>query len=254
MTTMLLEGKVALITGASSGIGLGTATVFARYGARLVLVDIDGKGGEAAAVEVRRNGGEAIFVEADVTRSGDVEAAVRSAVSVYGRLDCAFNNAGIEGGMAVTDECSEESWAKVLGVNLTGVWLCMKHEIRQMLAQGGGTIVNSSSVAGLVGLARFAAYSASKHGVLGLTRSAAAEYAQRNIRINAVCPAVIRTPMVESVIRQGAATEAQITAPQPLRRLGTTTEVAEAVAWLCSDRASFMVGHAMAVDGGWTAV
>lgn len=248
MADRMLEGKIALITGASSGIGRGAAIVFAGYGARLVLADINIEGGEATAAEVLRAGGEAIFVKTDVTAAGEVEALVERAVAHYGRLDCAFNNAGVEGAAGPTAECSEENWSRVLDVNLTGVWLCMKHEIRQMLLQGGGTIVNTSSGAGLSGVAGLPAYVASKHGVVGLTRAAALEYAKSNIRVNAVCPGAVRTPMIENIIDRGLTTEGRLGGP--IGRLGTPEEVGEAVAWLCSSRASFMIGHALSVDGG----
>lgn len=248
MADRMLEGKIALITGASSGIGRGAAIVFAGYGARLVLADIDVEGGEETAAEVQRAGGEAIFVKTDVTSAGEVEALVAGAVARYGRLDCAFNNAGVEGAAGPTAECSEENWSRVLDVNLKGVWLCMKHEIRQMLLQGGGVIVNTSSGAGLSGVAGLPAYVASKHGVVGLTRAAALEYARSNIRVNAVCPGAVRTPMIENIIHRGLTTEVRLGGP--IGRLGTPEEVGEAVAWLCSSRASFMIGHALSVDGG----
>jgi NAD(P)-dependent dehydrogenase (short-subunit alcohol dehydrogenase family) len=248
MADRMLEGKIALITGASSGIGRGAAIVFARYGARLVLSDVDVEGGEETAAEVRRAGGEAVFVKVDVAQASEVEALIRRAVDQYGRLDCAFNNAGVDGAQGPTADCSEENWDRVLAVNLKGVWLCMKYEIRQMLEQGGGAIVNTSSGAGLSGVAGMPAYVVSKHGVVGLTRAAALEYAKHNIRVNAVCPGAVRTPMIERIIDRGLISEARLGGP--IGRLGMPEEVGEAAAWLCSERASFMIGHALSVDGG----
>jgi NAD(P)-dependent dehydrogenase (short-subunit alcohol dehydrogenase family) len=251
MAEGMLEGKIALITGASSGIGRGAAVIFAGYGARLALADIDVEGGEETAREVRKAGGEAIFIKTDVAHAAEVEALVKQTVAYYGRLDCAFNNAGIDGVMGRTAEYTEENWDQVIGVNLRGVWLCMKYEIPQMLSQGGGSIVNTSSGAGLTGVVGLPAYVASKHGVIGLTRAAALEYAKESIRINVICPGAIRTPMIEQIISQGLATERGLAAP--LGRLGIAEEVGEAAAWLLSPRASFMNGHAMSVDGGTSA-
>lgn len=253
MTANMLEGKVTIITGASAGIGQASAFVFAGYGARLVLADINEKDGEATASRIRDGGGDAIFVATDVSRASDVEALVARTVERHGRLDCAFNNAGIEGLMAWTADCTEENWDRTLAVNLKGVFLCMKYEIQQMLKQGAGAIVNTSSAAGLIGVAGLPAYSASKHGVVGLTKAAALEYAKRGIRVNALCPGAIRTSMVEDAIRQGLVTEESAVAMEPVGRLGTPEEMAEVAAWLCSDRASFVTGHAMAADGGMVA-
>jgi NAD(P)-dependent dehydrogenase (short-subunit alcohol dehydrogenase family) len=254
MNDRMLEGKIALITGASSGIGRGAASVFARHGARLVLADINVDGGAETVRLVQEAGGEAIFVKADVSKAGEVEALIQQAVGRFGRLDCALNNAGIDGQVAATADCTEENWDQVLAVNLKGVWLCMKYQIPQMLAQGGGAIVNTSSAAGLVGYPGLCAYVASKHGVVGLTRAAALEYGKQNIQINAICPGAIRTPMLDEVIRNGLFTEEQAAAMEPIGRLGTVEEVGETAAWLCSGRASFVLGHALAVDGGMTAV
>ncbi len=245
-----LSGKVALVTGAGSGIGRASALAFAKAGANLVLADLATAGGEETARHVTGLGARALFVRADVARASEVEALMRAAVQTYGRLDCAHNNAGIEGAMARTAECPEENWDRVLTTNLKGVWLCLKYEIAQMVTQGGGAIVNTASAAGLVGLAGFPAYTASKHGIVGLTRAAAVEYAKAGIRINAVCPGLIQTPMLQ---RQSAADPqrlAQWAALAPAGRLGTPEEVAEAVVWLCSEAASFVTGHALVVDGG----
>jgi len=248
-----LEGKVALITGGASGIGQATALLFARERAKVVVADISGDGAERTARKIKDLGGEAISVEVDVSKERDVEAMVQKAVQSYGRLDCAFNNAGIEGQGAPTAECTEEDWLRVISVNLTGVWLCLKYEIAQMLKQGSGSIVNTSSGAGLVGLPGAPAYVAAKHGVAGLTKSAALEYAKSGIRVNAVCPGFIRTPMVERVLDKGEFTETEAMEWQPLGRMGRPEEIAEAVTWLCSDAASFVTGLPMPVDGGGVA-
>ena len=248
-----LSGKVTLVTGGGSGIGKATSLAFAREEAKVVVADLNVSGGEETVRLIQDTGGEATFVQADVAQAGPVEAMVQEAVRAYGRLDCAFNNAGVSGGRGLIHEYSEDDWDRVTGINLKGVWLCMKYEIIQMLAQGGGAIVNTASVMGLVGGSRSPAYGASKHGVVGLTRTAAVGYAQSGIRVNAVCPGYIRTPLIE----QGALTdpggEERIIARHPVGRLGTPEEVAESVVWLCSDAASFVTGHAMAVDGGYVA-
>ena len=248
-----LEGKVALITGGASGIGQATALVFAREGAKVVVADVSGDGAERTVRTIREMGGEAISVVADVSKAVEVDAMVRRTVESYGRLDCAFNNAGIEGLVSPTAECTEDNWLRVIAINLTGVWLCMKYEIAQMLKQGGGSIVNTSSGAGLVGLAGAPAYCAAKHGVAGLTKTAALEYATSGIRVNAVCPGFIRTPMVERVLDKGVYAETDAINWQPMGRMGRPEEIAEAVAWLCSDAASFVTGLPMPVDGGGVA-
>jgi NAD(P)-dependent dehydrogenase (short-subunit alcohol dehydrogenase family) len=247
-------GKVALVTGGASGIGRACARLFAKEGASVVVSDVALEGGQETVRLIEEDGGQASFVEADVSKAAEVEALVGRALEAYSRLDYAFNNAGIEGRMATnTADYPEEDWDRVIAVNLKGVWLCMKHEITQMLRQGGGSIVNNSSVEGLVGLPGTSAYAASKHGVVGLTKTAALEYAQSGIRVNAVCPGLIRTPMVERYSRGDAEIEAQFASVEPVGRMGSAEEVAEAVVWLCSEAASFVTGHAMAVDGGYVA-
>jgi NAD(P)-dependent dehydrogenase (short-subunit alcohol dehydrogenase family) len=243
-----LAGKITLVTGGGSGIGKATSLAFAREDAKVVVAD-----GEETVRLIQDTGGDATFVSADVAQASQVEAMVQEAMRVYGRLDCAFNNAGVSGVRGLIHEYTEDDWDRVIGINLKGVWLCMKYEIIQMLSQGGGAIVNTASVMGLVGGSRSPAYGASKHGVVGLTRTAAVGYAESGIRVNAVCPGYIRTPLIE----QGALTdpggEERIIARHPVGRLGTPEEVAESVVWLCSDAASFVTGHAMAVDGGYVA-
>jgi 3-hydroxybutyrate dehydrogenase len=250
-----LTGKVALVTGGASGIGRATALTFAREGAKLVIADMNIDGGQQTAHMITENGGEATFVQVDVSHATEVEEMISKAVETYGRLDCAYNNAGVtQRAYPSTAEFPEDDWHRVLAINLTGVWLCMKYEIPQMLKQGGGAIVNTASVAGLVGLAGRSAYVASKHGVVGITRTAALEYAKSGIRVNCVCPGYIRTPMVAYVIQhEGRHLEEQIVAREPIGRLGTPEEIAETVVWLCSDAASFVTGHTMTVDGGYVA-
>ena len=253
MTMMALD-KVALVTGGSSGIGKATALAFARAGYGVVLSDKDSRGGREVLAEIEAAGAPAMFVRCDVSDPVEVCDLFEQALSRFGRLDAAFNNAGTEGRTATTLDCTDENWDQVLAVNLTGVWHCMRFEIRQMLKQeSGGVIVNCASIAGLVGFAGLPAYVASKHGVVGLTRTAALEYATSNIRVNAVCPGAIETPMLERVMDSGPETRAAILAGEPVGRLGKPEEVAAAVLWLCGDGASFTTGQALAVDGGWTA-
>ena len=250
-----LENKTALVTGAGSGIGRATSLALAREGARVVVSDINAEGAEATLSIIKERGGEGVFVHADVSKGADVEALVTGVIQTYGRLDCAYNNAGIEGYMeGRLHEYPEDIWDRLIDINLKGVWLCLKYEIPRMLEQGGGAIVNTASAAGLVGSRRLAAYVASKHGVVGLTKAAALEYARDGIRVNAVCPGIIDTPMMDRLIagRQDDY-EATIPTRQPVGRLGTPEEIAEAVAWLCSDAASLVTGIAMSVDGGFTA-
>ena len=248
-----LEGKVALVTGGASGIGRATALTFAREGAKLVVADMNEEGGQQTVHMITEQGGEAIFVRTDVSQAVAVQALISTAVETYGRLDCAHNNAGISGGgRALTADYPEDTWHRVIAINLTGVWLCMKYEIPQMLSQGSGAIVNTASVAGLIGARGLAAYVASKHGVVGLTKTAALEYAQQGIRVNCVCPGVIETPMTARGLSDPERRE-RIIASEPMGRVGIPEEVAEAVVWLCSDAASFVTGHTMTIDGGFVA-
>jgi len=247
-----LDRRVALVTGAASGIGRASALAFAREGAKVVVSDVAAEGGHATVSEIAAAGGSASFVRADVSRAADVEGLIKATVETYGRLDCAHNNAGIEGVIVDTADYPEEVWDQVIAVNLKGVWLCLKYELRQMLAQGGGAIVNTASVAGMRG-GPSPAYTASKWGVIGLTHRAAREVAARGIRVNAVCPGVIRTPLVERVIAAVPGMGERWLAAEPVGRFGTPEEVGAAVVWLCSDAASFVTGVALPVDGGMAA-
>jgi NAD(P)-dependent dehydrogenase (short-subunit alcohol dehydrogenase family) len=248
-----LAGKVALVTGGSTGIGKASSLAFAREGAKVVVSDVNVHGGEETVRFILESGGEAIFVKADVLLAAEVEALVKKAIGTYGGVDCAFNNAGIAGAIgASTHEYPDESWERVIGINLKGVWLCMRYEIPQMLKQGGGAIVNTASIWGLVGAPGASAYVASKHGVVGLTRAAALEYAPQGIRINAVNPGTIRTPILDPFIAAMPKFESMMTARHPIGRIGMPEEVAEAVVWLCSDAASFVIGQNLPVDGGYT--
>jgi NAD(P)-dependent dehydrogenase (short-subunit alcohol dehydrogenase family) len=248
-----IEGKIALVTGGGSGIGRAAALAFAREGAKVVVADVVAEGGRETVQMIKKADGEAIFVKTDVSKAAEVEALINKTVETYGRLDCAFNNAGIEGEQAPTAENTEKNWDRVININLKGVWLCMRYEIPQMLKQDGGAIVNTASVAGLVGFQGIAPYVASKHGIAGLTKTAALEYAQSGIRINAVCPGVIHTPMIERFFAGDPNAEDQFIAMEPVGRMGTPEEIAEAVVWLCSDAASFVTGLPMPVDGGFVA-
>ena len=251
----LLDGKSALITGGGGGIGRATALAFAREGARVAVADVMEEAARETVALVNAAGGQAISLSGDVSRDADVRAMIDAVVGTYGRLDCAFNNAGIAGWhvdaiLKKTAEWSEEAFDRMIAVNLKGVWLCMRHELPQMQAQGSGAIVNTGSIAGLVGLPNSSAYVAAKHGVIGLTKTAALEYAESNIRVNAVCPGYIKTPMTEPSMRlRGEA----ILAQTPLKRMGSPEEIAEMVVWLCSERASYVSGAAYNVDGGWMA-
>jgi NAD(P)-dependent dehydrogenase (short-subunit alcohol dehydrogenase family) len=252
-----LDKKVALVTGGGSGIGRASATAFAREGAKVIVSDVDISGGEETVRLIQAAGGAAIFVQADVSKTTEVAALVKKGVETYGRLDCALNNAGIQGELQQTADCSEENWDRIIATNLTGVWLCMKHELAHLMNHGGGSIVNTASNFGLVGSPGMPAYTASKHGVVGLTKTAALEYAKSGIRVNAVCPGPTQTPLVDRILHQQPQLANQIVkaikAREPVGRMGRPEEIAEAVVWLCSEAASFVTGIALAVDGGFVA-
>jgi len=251
--TMELEGKVALVTGGTSGIGRETALLFTKAGAKVVVAGRREPEGKETVDLIRAAGGDGLFVKTDVSQGSEVAALIQKAVERFGSLDIAFNNAGIEGAWVPIIRQSEEDWDRTINVNLKGVWFCLKYEIRQMLKQGGGgAIVNMASVTGLIGSVGAGAYSASKHGVIGLTKTAALENAKSGIRINAVCPGVIETPMSERLF--GApAIHKSVVGLHPVGRLGRPVEIAEAVVWMCSDRASFMTGQSLVLDGGFLA-
>jgi len=247
-----LEGKATLVTGGASGIGRAATLAFAREGARLVVADVS-PAGEETASQARALGAAATFERADVSRQADVDRLVERTVALYGRLDCAFNNAGIEGALAPLADYPQDVFERVMQVNLFGVWRCLRAEIPRMVRDGGGAIVNTASIGGLVGAASFSAYVASKHAVVGLTKCAAIDYARAGIRVNAICPGVIDTPMLDRIAASAAEVRDALVAMAPMRRLGTPAEIAEAVVWLCSDAASFVTGHTLAADGGFVA-
>jgi NAD(P)-dependent dehydrogenase (short-subunit alcohol dehydrogenase family) len=246
-----LSGKVAIVTGASAGIGRATARALACEGARVVVADISEAGGQETVDLITENGGSAIFVRTDVSNSDDVKAMVQRTVEEFGGVDLAFNNAGIEGVQGAAADFADPDWNRVLSINLTGVWLCMKYEIPEMLRRGGGAIVNCSSVAGLVGFPGIAPYVASKHGVVGLTKTAALDYATADIRINAICPGVIDTQMIHRFTHDSPQVEELMADMAPVQRMGRPEEIADAVVWMLSDASSFMTGQAIAVDGGF---
>jgi NAD(P)-dependent dehydrogenase (short-subunit alcohol dehydrogenase family) len=250
-----MNGKVVLVTGGSSGIGAATAIAFARAGAKVAIASRSKGKADQTLQKIRKVGGDATWIETDVCDSKQVQRLIQRTLDHYGRLDYAFNNAGSGGAGGLTAEITEESWNKTINGYLTSVWLCMKYEIRAMLKAGAGSIVNNSSVDGLRGypFPAGSSYSAAKHGVIGLTKSAALEYISKGIRINAVCPGWVRTPPVERWMSRDSEVAKQIIAQEPIRRLGNPEEIADAVIWLCSDRATYVVGVALAVDGGYLA-
>jgi NAD(P)-dependent dehydrogenase (short-subunit alcohol dehydrogenase family) len=252
MTTEL-EGKVALVTGGTSGIGRDTAVLFAKAGAKVVVAGRREPEGNETVELIRTAGGDGLFVKADISKASEVDALIQNAVERFGWLDIAFNNAGIEGACVPIVRQSEEDWDRTIAINLKGVWLCLKYEIRQMLRQGGGgAIVNMASITGLIGSVGAGAYSASKHGVIGLTKTAALENAKNGIRINAVCPGFTETPMTDRIFRVPQVHK-YVLSCHPIGRLGRPAEIAEAVVWMCSDRASFMTGQSLILDGGFLA-
>lgn len=245
------NNKVAIITGGSFGIGRATAIAFSKKGARVVIVDWVED--QETLNQIKSTGAEAIFIKCDVSKAEDVRMMVKKTIDTFGRLDYVFNNAGIEGIRGTTVDCTEENWDKTIAINLKGVWLCMKYQLPELLKQGSGSIVNCASIAGMIGYQDLPAYVASKHGIIGLTKTAALEFAKSGIRINAVCPGVIKTPMIDRLTGNNKEAEDQYASMEPIGRLGRPEEIANAVVWLCSDEASFITGHAMAVDGGWLA-
>ena len=248
-----MKDKIILVTGGSSGIGKACALAFSRAGAIVTIVaDINQEGLEQTVSEME---GDGHSIRLDVSKPDQVKNLIDEVVKKYGRIDCAVNNAGVEGTLASTTDCTEENWDKVIDINLKGIWLCMKYEIPQMLKQGSGSIVNMSSVLGLVGLPGYPAYVASKHGVVGITKTAALEYAQTGIRINAVCPGAVRTPLMNRMIKDnpGVITEELFVSLEPIGRVATPEEVADAVVWLSSAKASYVTGIALPLDGGLTA-
>ena len=248
-----LDGKVTIVTGAASGIGRAASRVFHAAGASLALVDRDEDGLRETAAGIEAAGGGVLVARADIADAGEVEAAVASTLARYGRLDCAFNNAGVDSFEWALAELPDEEWRRVIEIDLTGVFFCMKHEVRAMRAGGGGAIVNTSSGLGLVAVANQSAYVAAKHGVIGLTKAAALEYVTEGIRVNAVCPGIIRTPMADRGIAGNPAVAEALAKLQPIGRLGEPEEVANAALFLLSDAASFITGEALAVDGGYLA-
>jgi NAD(P)-dependent dehydrogenase (short-subunit alcohol dehydrogenase family) len=247
------ENKVALVTGAGSGLGLATARAFAESGASVALADWNEQAARSAAEELAANGHKTLAIQCDVADDDQVEAMVEQTVLAFGRLDAAYNNAGVQNVLAETADSTREDYDRVMGINLRGVWSCMKFELRQMRKQGSGAIVNCSSLGGLIGGNQRGTYHAAKHGVIGFTRSAALEYATRGIRVNAVCPGMIHTPMFDKMIAEGQGDElnAMLRTLVPMGRMGRPEEIADAVLWLCSDAASYVTGQSISVDGGY---
>jgi len=246
----IFYSKVAIITGGASGIGMATAVAFANLGAKVVVADI--QDGSETVELIKKAGGEGIFVKCDVSQEADVKAMVDKTIKTYGRLDFGINNAGIEGVQTSLQDLTEKDWDRTISINLKGIWLCMKHEIPYLLQQGKGAIVNTASIAGVVAFQNMAAYVSSKHGVVGLTKVAAMELAKTGIRVNAICPGVIKTPMVDRALVSSEIVNAY-NAMIPMGRMGTPDEMAGTIVYLCSDAAAYVTGHAMVADGGWVA-
>ncbi len=247
-----MKGKVAIITGAASGIGRATAELFAVHGAFVVAADINIDAARETLELIKKSGEKGIALEVDISQEDQVKSMVEETIDRFGQLDFACNNAGIEGEQAFTTECSPENWSRVIDINLRGTWLCMKYEIPEMLKNTEGAIVNISSIAGLLGFAGLPAYVSSKHGINGLTKTAALEYANRGIRINSVCPAAVQTAMIDRILGEEGESRADLIKQHPMERFGRPEEVAEAAVWLCSEKASFITGQTLAVDGGFT--
>ena len=252
--SMIFSGQVALVTGGASGIGRSTAIAFAAQGLKVVVADLDKVGGEETITTIKAAGGDALFVPCNVTREEDVQQLLEKTISAFGRIDYAFNNAGVDIEKGRLVDGTVEEFDIVMGVNVKGVWLCMKHQIPYMIAQGGGSIVNTSSVAGLGAAPKMSIYSASKHAVIGLTKTAAMENAKKNIRVNAVCPAVIETEMYLRAMEDDPKKSEYVTTMHPVGRIGQPEEIASAVLYLCSDGAAFITGHALPIDGGMMAI
>lgn len=248
-----MKGKVAIITGAASGIGRATAELFAVHGAFVVVADIDIEAAKETLELIKKSGEKGIALEVDISQEEQVKSMVEETIDRFGQLNFACNNAGIEGEQAITAECSTANWDKVIQINLQGTWQCMKYEIPELLKNGGGAIVNISSVAGLLGFGGLPAYVSSKHGINGLTKTAALEYANQGIRINSVCPAAVQTSMIDRILGEEGESRADLIKQHPMERFGKPEEVAEAIVWLCSEKASFITGQTLAVDGGYTA-
>lgn len=248
-----MKGKVAITTGAGSGIGKQAALLFAERGCSVAVVDIDEKGGLETTAAINSRGGKAVFIKADISRSDEVRKMVAQTVEQFGKLDYAYNNAGIEAGLYPLADYTEAIWDRTISINLKGVWLCMKYEIPEMLKNGKGAIVNTASAAGIIALPNHYAYVASKFGVVGITKVAALEFGGRGIRVNCVCPAIIDTPMTDRFVTYGMGTKEQFGEMTPMKRIGKPEEIAASAVWLCSDEASYITGHSLCVDGGYTA-